>query len=1103
MNEIVAIPTSIEYIMDDETLYHYYACETRTPSLILAEFLAVYTLTFRPKDTMRQYCLFTEYIQLKQVQVFSSFYIMESSVARAGDLSPDLVISGLPKLPASFGVSWLIIIAISSILFIVACISLLYLQQGDIERFYIKCAGNPLTSNILAEGGLTQVVQQLESPKKVQKTDNRVTGSELIDSSLQEILDLTVRHSAQTFAINISNRVKEVDWIPYLTQRLVDDAASHLRLYKQARAKMKLLEVARQQRNSPQRDKTSPKRNIHKRNKSETDVGWYSGRSTELKRDSERILGNSKFYLSDVNKNASLEDHFFELERQMENNRVCRDAICRNLESEKEFLCELVEILLYILLPEEDFQCKPLRYVLREIFVNCVILPLFNLVSDPDYINQAIIWLCLRENQLPSDIFLTTLRLTDNCDELRSTRVLVTQEIQSLRSRDSGGESDLTVKQQLSSLHYVLKLIDNKLLKMENMDSLDGHSSLDYIQMESIKKIDLSLDQILKNNIALSYFIDFVSSQEKQLDLFFYLNVEGWKVSVEQQISDLHLNKMVKGSSENATLVFENIRTTAHSIYEQYLGEKCEQRVQIKPSFVQTLYFKIRNLNETPSELWFDNILEAIYDKMENTFLPAFKKNKAYIRLLQELDLLQQANVEDDTISINSNDSLENIENSTSQKTDFLTVDCTSKSVKHVRSLSDVTTLTAKIEINGKLRCSSQENRSSNSESIRENEKKAEEESLRSGDFTLTVNIIETGIVCEKGKTFGIYAIRVGRQYESGYQEDWHIYRRYSDFHDLHTKIKEKYPDLAKITFPGKKTFHNMDRAVLERRMKMLGSYMNEICRSQVISNHQGLKILLMTFLEQGEYDRANGGPISSTIDTLVTPLKTGMKTIKNMPEQLINTVDEAILGLTKVFHPKPGRFPEASKVGASIEETDDNIPLRIMLLLMDEVFDLKSRNQWLRRRIVTLLRQIVRTMFGDIVNRRILEYVSLITSPKKVAHYLHVFKQSFWPNGMRNEKKPERDEDTKNITRVAAKVMLLSCLSDELKHIIGSETTRRGILTIFDLFQRPILNRRLLYVLLEGVLCTLFPDKDMNKLFIKLYANSKKNEQKNTRKAR
>ena len=36
-----------------------------------------------------------------------------------------------------------------------------------------------------------------------------------------------------------ADRMKEVDWIPYLTTRLVDDAASHLRLFRQARAKMK------------------------------------------------------------------------------------------------------------------------------------------------------------------------------------------------------------------------------------------------------------------------------------------------------------------------------------------------------------------------------------------------------------------------------------------------------------------------------------------------------------------------------------------------------------------------------------------------------------------------------------------------------------------------------------------------------------------------------------------------------------------------------------------------------------------------------------------------------------------------------------------------
>lgn len=129
------------------------------------------------------------------------------------------------------------------------------------------------------------------SPKKENKTDSRVTGSDLIDSSLQEILgyivrdyvtpwyslistddefsDVTVKRTAQTLAINVSNRVKEIDWIPYLTTRLVDDAASHLRLFKQALAKSTFIDK-KSPRNSPHKSQ-SPKRS-HKRNKSETDI---------------------------------------------------------------------------------------------------------------------------------------------------------------------------------------------------------------------------------------------------------------------------------------------------------------------------------------------------------------------------------------------------------------------------------------------------------------------------------------------------------------------------------------------------------------------------------------------------------------------------------------------------------------------------------------------------------------------------------------------------------------------------------------------------------------------------------------------------------------
>lgn len=112
--------------------------------------------------------------------------------------------------------------------------------------------------------------------------------------------------------------------------------------------------------------------------------------------------------------------------------------------------------------------------------------------------------------------------------------------------------------------------------------------------------------------------------------------------------------------------------------------------------------------------------------------------------------------------------------------------------------------------------------------------------------------------------------MRVSVQYDTGYIQEWHIYRRYSDFHDLHTKIKDKFPDLARVAFPGKKTFHNMDRSVLERRKRMLGDYMREMCQSNVLTSHVGLRNLLMTFLEQGDYDRAALGGVSSTVSAFL-----------------------------------------------------------------------------------------------------------------------------------------------------------------------------------------------------------------------------------------
>ena len=78
------------------------------------------------------------------------------------------------------------------------------------------------------------------------------------------------------------------------------------------------------------------------------------------------------------------------------------------------------------------------------------------------------------------------------------------------------------------------------------------------------------------------------------------------------------------------------------------------------------------------------------------------------------------------------------------------------------------------------------------------------------------------------------------------------------------------------------------------------------------------------------------------------------------------------------------------------------------------------------------ILRQIVKTTFGDTINRRIVESVAELTSSEQIAEYVKTLKNALWPNGILAEQGAERDAKTKNRTRVAAKVLLLCSVTGE-----------------------------------------------------------------------
>ncbi|XP_014258337.1 sorting nexin-13-like [Cimex lectularius] len=313
---------------------------------------------------------------------------------------------------ATFGLSFCLVAFLSSLFFFLGVVVQMYLRQKAGYEEYVKHERFAFQSYVY------EAVEKMKKDKQELKHDKRLTGSYVIDEQLQDIISFIIRDyvypwydqlsdneevpheirvAVQNVIVAFANRMKEADWIPFLTTQIVDDAASHLRLYRQARSRLKSLPA------------------------------------------------NSKM---------TLEDAFFDLELAMENNTVCRDHVCNNPSLQRCYLEQLTDIVLFYLSPEVEFHCLALRYITRELIVNSVLIPLINKLSDPDYINQMIIWLC-KDLTITSEVFLTVLKVADNVDELLATKDVLNKEIATLVSnRFDSAHGDSIISRFLDYLQF-------------------------------------------------------------------------------------------------------------------------------------------------------------------------------------------------------------------------------------------------------------------------------------------------------------------------------------------------------------------------------------------------------------------------------------------------------------------------------------------------------------------------------------------------------------------------------------------------------------------------------------------------------------------------
>lgn len=768
---------------------------------------------------------------------------------------------------------------------------------------------------------------------------------------------------------NLIKRIKNSPLMTIITTTIIDDIAAHSKAYQDA------LKMMKESQKGP-KNLNKFNSSLHRRNKSESDVTWNTTGANAQKK-----VANSTFYFMQndeklLDPKKQLIETFFDITGDVYKKEVQDDKAL------EKHIISIIETCMYYTFDPNSFSCDSLRALVSSLIGSLLAKLLSENISDPDFINLQFAKIFI-SNPPPAEWLLKTIRQTDDISELHAVRHLITREMDmKYKDKNCVGE--------ISSLAYTQNIIDMRL------SSLQSNQHKPFADKALSKLPRLTLEEILSKDIAISYYLDYLQVMNLQKYVIFYCLAQDWKQIAIEKINRTANDDVAKSN------VAKDLRDRAFELLKEYLMKTSSSILQIDQGLIDVLHIKIKDTFLMPDPSWFDSILKYLYEKLRNehVFLQNFYESPAYKKLIAELednelevpDIKGSSSQAESGSDSNSGDYL-------LDELDLLEDEGTEAAslgvnvYRHQRSHSDTGVLLDRQKIQG----------------------------VEAMDKKLFAKIINTAINSD-GK-FAVYAINVitneTNRDGSRQQKSWHVYRRYKKFLELKNLLVRQFQYFRNISlpFPKKQTFHNTSRDLLERRMVILNEFLDIIC-TRAETDTLVLAIIL-EFLEPDNDDRQIHG--TKVVKHLVKPIKSGMKTIKSVPDNVIG-------GLSKIFIAKNSDKFEMNEM---VDANSADLPaLTSFVNLLNCVFDLDSRSMWLKRGIQRI---IYAPFVSQSINRKIKEIVQKnILDSTVIQGVLCGILNSIWPNGIFQESIP-REDVTKLRTRMAAKVAIFAFLTGRL----------------------------------------------------------------------
>ncbi|KAM3429029.1 hypothetical protein NHJ13734_008346 [Beauveria thailandica] len=328
------------------------------------------------------------------------------------------------------------------------------------------------------------------------------------------------------------------------------------------------------------------------------------------------------------------------------------------------------------------------------------------------------------------------------------------------------------------------------------------------------------------------------------------------------------------------------------------------------------------------------------------------------------------------------------------------------------------------------------------------------------GRSTVNIKSIQVGRE-DDGREFALYVIEVQR--DAGEQmpaASWVVARRYSEFHDLHQKLRSRYPSVRNLDFPGRRVVMKFQSEFLRKRRIALEKFLQELLLLPDVCRSRELRAFLSeSAITQGEnlLDREDRKDIVSRLYDSVTD---GMEDILgNIPvlDQISVAGQNLITAATNQLNSGPLHADEESFPAAEAEaelnafESKELEPfIKPICDIFLEVFELNRGNNWLRGRAVVV---VLQQLLGGTIERKVRDTFKMLAQEEPLLRYIGLVRDNVWPQGQLARDKKPRSAAEKRRTRTEASLMLATLVPDLAGSVVGRVNAQAASRRLFATF--------------------------------------------------